>query len=268
MQAGDKLFAGSIPDIYDTLMVPLIFEVYARDLAARVARFAPGSVLEIAAGTGAVTSALASQLPVPCTITATDLNQPMLDRAAARPALQERVTFRQADALALPFEDGKFDIVACQFGAMFFPDKIKAYKEARRVLKPGGRLVFNVWDEIGTNDFANIVHQSLATLFPNDPPTFMARTPHGYHDLEKIRRELKAAGFTDVSIETVDHVSKAASPKVAAVAYCQGTPMRNEIEARGSLEAATDAATKLLSQRFGSDAIEGRIRAHVITAGG
>jgi len=268
MQAGDKLFAGSIPEIYDTLMVPLIFEPYAHDLAARVVRFAPRNVLEIATGTGAVTSALASQLPAQCTITASDLNQPMLDRAAAKPALQGRVTFQQADALALPFEDGKFDIVACQFGAMFFPDRIKGYKEARRVLRPGGHFVFNVWDEIGTNDFANIVHQSLATLFPNDPPAFMARTPHGYHDLKKIRGELKTAGFTDVSIETVDHVSKAASPKVAAVAYCQGTPMRNEIEARGSLEAATDAATALLSQRLGSGAIEGRIRAHVVTASG
>jgi ubiquinone/menaquinone biosynthesis C-methylase UbiE len=261
MHAADKQFAGSIPEVYDTLMVPLIFEPYARDLAARVARFAPRDVLEIAAGTGAVTSALASQLPAQCTITASD-------RAAAKPALQGRVTFQQADALALPFEDGKFDVVACQFGAMFFPDKIKGYREARRVLRPGGHFLFNVWDEIGTNDFSDVVHQSLATLFPSDPPVFMARTPHGYYDLEKIRGELKSAGFTDVSIETVDHVSKAASPKVAAIAYCQGTPMRNEIEARGSLEAATDLATRRLSQRFGSGAIEGRIRAHVITASG
>ena len=176
-------------------LVPLIFEPYARDLAARVVRFAPRTVLEIATGTGAVTSALASQLPAQCTITASDLNQPMLDRAAAKPALQGRVTFQQADALALPFEDGKFDIVACQFGAMFFPDRIKGYREARRVLKPGGHFVFNVWDEIGTNDFANIVHQSLATLFPNDPSAFMARTPHGYYDLEKISGRIEGGGL-------------------------------------------------------------------------
>jgi ubiquinone/menaquinone biosynthesis C-methylase UbiE len=269
MQAGDKLFAGSIPEIYDSLLVPLIFEPYARDLAARVARYAPRDVLETAAGTGAVTAALASQLPAHCAITASDLNQPMLNRAAARPSLQGRVTFQQADALALPFEDRKFDIVACQFGAMFFPDRTKGYKEARRVLNPGGHLVFNVWDEIGTNDFTNTVHQSLATVFPNDPPAFLARTPHGYHDIEKIRTELKAAGFTDISVETVDHTSKAASPNVPAVAFCQGTPLRNEIEARGaSLEAATVAATAQLAQRFGNGAIEGRIRAHVITASG
>ena len=269
MQATDKLFAGSIPEIYDTLMVPLLFDVYARDLAARVARFRPRDVLETAAGTGALTTALASQLPAQCNIVASDLNQPMLDRAAAKPALQGRITFRQADALALPFEDRTFDVVVCQFGAMFFPDRVKGYREARRVLKPGGWLVFDVWDEIGTNDFANVVQQSLATVFPNDPPTFMARTPHGYHDVEKIRGDLKSAGFAEVSIATVDHASKAASAREAAVAYCQGTPIRNEIDARGgSLEAATEAATAALARRFGNGAIEGRMRAHVITAGG
>lgn len=269
MQAGDKTFAGSIPEIYDTLLVPLIFEPYARDLAARVARLAPREVLETAAGTGVVTSALVSQLSEQCRIVASDLNQPMLDRAALKPVLADRVTFRQADALALPFEDRKFDAVMCQFGAMFFPDRIKGYREARRVLKPRGHLLFNVWDRIGTNDFTNAVHQSLATVFPNDPPTFLARVPHGYHDVDRIRADLKAAGFMDVSIETVDHSSKAASPRQPAIAFCQGTPIRNEIDARGgSLDAATDAAAALLAQRFGDGAINGRIRAHVITASG
>ena len=269
MQAGDKVFAGSIPELYDTLLVPLIFEPYARDLAATVARFAPRDVLEVAAGTGAATCALASQLPAHCTIVATDLNQPMLDRAAAKPQLRQRVTFQQADALALPFEDRRFDIVACQFGAMFFPDRIKGYSEARRVLKPGGRFIFSVWDEIGTNEFTDVVQQSLAPLFPSDPPTFMSRTPHGYHDVERIREDVKAAGFADISVATIEHVSRAASPKGPATALCQGTPLRNEIEARGgSLEAATDAASAALTQRFGAGPIEGRISAHLITAGG
>jgi ubiquinone/menaquinone biosynthesis C-methylase UbiE len=267
MQAGDKLFAGSIPEIYDSLLVPLIFAAYARDLAARMARLAPRQVLETAAGTGAVTAALVSQLHPQCTIVASDLNQPMLDRAAIRQGLQERVTFQQADALALPFEERRFDAVVCQFGVMFFPDRIKGYAEARRVLKRGGRFLFNVWDEIGASDFANAVNDAVAALFPDSPSTFMARTPHGYHDLEKIRADLKAAGFSDVSVETVDHVSKAASPREPAVAFCQGTPLRNEIESHGvSLEAATEAATALLAQRFGNGPIVGRIRAHVIAA--
>jgi len=269
MQASDKVFAGSIPELYDTLLVPLIFEVYARDLAARVARFAPQNVLEIAAGTGALTSALVSQIGAQSRIVASDLNPPMLDRAAAKPALQGRVTFQQADALALPFEDGRFDLVVCQFGAMFFPDRIKGYKEARRVLKPGGRFVFNVWDEIGTNEFTDVIVQSLATVFPKDPPAFLARTPHGYHAVEKIRADVKSAGFAEVSIANVVHTSRAASPRETAIALVQGTPTRNEIESRGgSLEAATDVATAALAKRFGNGPIEGRISAHVITARG
>src|SRR5262249_37771550 len=157
----------------------------------------PRAVLETAAGTGVVTRALASVLPAQTQVTATDLNQPMLDHAKSRQLADSRITWRQADALALPFEDRSFDAVAGQFGAMFFPDKVQGYKEARRVLKPGGHFFFNVWDAIEENDFADVITQALATVFPNDPPRFMVRTPHGYHDEKQIRQELKAAGFTN-----------------------------------------------------------------------
>jgi SAM-dependent methyltransferase len=199
---------------------------------------------------------------------ATDLNQPMLDRAASRHVENDRVTWRQADALALPFEEESFDAVVCQFGVMFFPDRIKAYQEARRVLKPDGCFLFNVWNEISANDFANVVTEALAEHFPNNPPRFLARTPHGYHDTDKIREELAAAGFADVLIDSVEARSKATSPREPAVGYCQGTPLRNEIEARNAagLEEATMAATGALARRFGSGPIEGRIRAHVIAA--
>ncbi|MSP76528.1 MAG: methyltransferase domain-containing protein [Rhodospirillaceae bacterium] len=270
MVADDKVFAGSIPELYDRFMVPLIFEPYARDLAERIARAEPQAILETAAGTGVVTRAIASRLPAHTRIVATDLNQAMLDQAAARQTPPDRVTWRQADALALPFEDRTFDVVACQFGAMFFPDRVKGYGEARRVLKPGGRFLFNVWGRIADNEFADVVTEALAKVFPQDPPLFMARTPHGHHDIRTIREELTAAGFADISIETVDHRSRAASPRDAAVAYCQGTPLRNEIVTRDAsrLEAATNAATEALARRFGSGAIDGRIRAHVIAASG
>jgi ubiquinone/menaquinone biosynthesis C-methylase UbiE len=270
MVATDKVFAGSIPELYDRYMVPLIFEVYARDLAERVARVAPQNLLETAAGTGVLTRAIAARLPAQARIVATDLNQPMLNHAAAKQSQPNRVTWRQADALALPFEDKTFDVVACQFGAMFFPDKVAAYREARRVLQPRGHFFFNVWDNISDNEFADVVTQALATFFPQDPPRFMARTPHGYHEVEKICAELTAAGFADVSIETVENRSRAASPSDPAIAYCQGTPLRNEIEARDAsrLAEATQAAADLLARRFGSGPIDGRIRAHVITATG
>jgi ubiquinone/menaquinone biosynthesis C-methylase UbiE len=265
MAATDKLFAGSIPEIYDRLLVPLIFESYARDLAGRVASVEPRDVLETAAGTGVLTRAMAAKLAHQARIVATDLNQPMLDHAAARDS--GRVTWRQADALALPFEDESFDAVACQFGVMFFPDKVQGFKETRRVLKSGGRFIFNVWDRISENEFADVVTETLATVFPQDPPRFMARTPHGYHDVAKLREELTMAGFAQVTIETLGDISRAPSPRDPAIAYCQGTPLRNEIEARdpSGLEAATQACARALALRFGNGPVEGRIRAHVIT---
>ena len=270
MTASDKAFTGAIPQIYDRLLVPMIFAPYARDLTQRIKAYRPRDLLETAAGTGVVTAALASELPESTKITATDLNEPMLAQAKTHLADRPRITWQQADALALPFGDGSFDIVACQFGVMFFPDRVKGYAEARRVLKPGGHFVFNAWDKIEENDFPNVVHQTLQQLFPDNPPQFMARTPHGYHDAARIRADLMEAGFTDIAIETVAHRSRANSPHDPATAFCQGTPMRGEIEARGapSLETATQKSAEALARRFGNGPIEGRIQALVISAAG
>lgn len=267
MSVTDKSFIGSIPELYDRLMVPLIFEPYARDLAARVVALAPRSVLEVAAGTGAVTRALAAGLPADTKLVATDLNQPMLDQARKQMANAPHVIFRQANAQALPFDDAQFDVVLCQFGAMFFPDRAKAYREAKRVLKPGGTYLFNVWDRIEDNEFADEVTRALASLFPSDPPRFLARTPHGYHDPDAVRADLKAAAFENTSIVPLEAVSTAPSPGEVAMAYCQGTPLRMEIEARGgSLEEATRIAAEPLARRFGRSAVSGRIQALVVAA--
>jgi ubiquinone/menaquinone biosynthesis C-methylase UbiE len=267
MTGADKVFAGSIPAIYQCYMVPMIFEPYARDLAERLAGFGPRRVLEIAAGTGVVTRAIAEKLPE-TEIVATDLNQPMLDTAAELQGGQGKVTFRQADALALPFEDNSFDAVVCQFGVMFFPDKHQGYREALRVLRPGGAYIFSVWDRIETNEFITVVNAALAARFADDPPKFMERTPHGYHDVDAIAAAVTDAGFTNVSVETVDKESRANSALDAATGYCQGNPFRNEIEARapGGLQSVTEAVASALAERFGQGPIEGRIRAHVVTA--
>ena len=272
MVATDKLFAGSIPEIYDRFLVPLIFEPYAADLAGRVAALAPRDVLETAAGTGVLTRALAAQLAPSTRIVASDLNQPMLDQAARRQQ-GGSVEWKQADALALPFDDRSFDVVACQFGAMFFPDKVQGYKEARRVLRPAGRFLFNVWDRIADNEFADVVTEALAALFPDDPPRFMARTPHGYHDSATIARDLASGGFTATPhFDTLRARSRAESARDVAVAYCQGTPLRNEIEARDAsrLDEATDVAAEAIARRFGGGAVEsgpveGMIQAQVVT---
>jgi ubiquinone/menaquinone biosynthesis C-methylase UbiE len=268
MSAGDKVFAGSIPENYDRYMVPLIFAGYARDLAQRAAALSPKAVLETAAGSGAVTRALAPNLASDARYVVTDFNQPMLDYAATRQNPDNRISWRQADAQALPFEDATFDLVCCQFGVMFFPDRPSAYREARRVLKPDGCFLFNAWDRIEENVFADDVTKSLAEFFPKDPPRFMARTPHGYHDTALIRGDLAKAGFSNVTIETRAEESRAPSARLVAVAYCQGTPLRNEIEARGAdkLEAATEHAASALARKHGTGEVAARIQAHIVLA--
>jgi ubiquinone/menaquinone biosynthesis C-methylase UbiE len=268
MAERDKVFAGSIPMLYDTLMVPLIFQAYADDMAQLVAAFSPRAVLETAAGSGVVTRALAPKLGADARYVVTDLNQPMLDHAAGRQPPDSRIEWRQADALDLPFEDASFDVVCCQFGAMFFPDRVAGYAEARRVLRPGGRFVFSVWDRIEENAFADDVTNAVATLFPDDPPRFLARTPHGYHDVARIRDDLSRAGFANVQIETREKLSRGPSARTVAMAYCQGTPLRNEIEARDAslLQLATDRATEAMESRHGKGPVAGKIQAHVIVA--
>lgn len=262
----DTAFAGSIPALYQRYLVPLIFEPYAADLALRVSQRQPARVLEIAAGTGVVTRQLATTLPPDIQIVATDLNQSMLDHAATVKTSRP-VEWCQADAMQLPFQDEMFDVVVCQFGVMFFPDKAKAFSEARRVLRPGGYLIFNVWDRIEENEFSDTVTHALETVFPSDPPRFMARTPHGYHDLSTIAQDLRHGGFAKpVESTTMFARSRADSPRIPAIAYCHGTPLRNEIEARDPLRLAeaTDTAEYALGKRFGPNILDGKIQAHII----
>ena len=268
MTEGDKVFAGSIPEFYDTYLVPLIFEAYANDIAERAAALKPKTVLETATGSGVVTRALAPRLAPGARYTVTDLNQPMLDHAADRQDPDDRITWRQADALGLPFDDASFDVVVCQFGVMFFPDRGAGYAEARRVLKPGGRFLFSVWDHIEANEFADVVTEAAAFIFPADPPRFLPRTPHGYHDVELIRDELDKSGFSEVSVATLEETSSAPSPRHPAVAYCQGTPLRNEIEDRDAqlLDHVTDRAMEAIAARFGGGPVAGKIRAHIVAA--
>jgi ubiquinone/menaquinone biosynthesis C-methylase UbiE len=262
----DATFAGSIPEFYQQYLVPLIFEPYAADLVRRLTRRPLGRVLEIAAGTGVVTRYLASALPESVTIVATDLNQAMLDQAAAS-GTSRPVEWQQADAAELPFPDHSFDAVVCQFGVMFFPDKSRAFAEARRVLRVGGVFLFSVWDRIEENEFADVITAELATLFPADPPRFLVRTPHGYDDRATIERDLSAAGFSrPTEFVTIAERSRAAAADIPARAYCEGTVLRNEIEARepGALARATALAAEAIRRRFGSNAVDGKVQAHVI----
>jgi len=262
----DHRFSGDIPQIYEQYLVPLIFEPYAQDLAARVAERRPKRVLEIAAGTGVLTRSLAAALPPSTAIVATDLNTPMLQQAQ-RVGTQREVHWEQADAMQLPFSQGEFDLVVCQFGAMFFPDRSGAFAEVWRVLRPGGCLLFNVWDAIDYNTFAACVTAALDAQFPADPPLFLARVPHGYHDKTRIAADLARGGFArHAQIVTLPLPSRADSARHVAIAYCGGTPLRSEIQTRapGRLAQVIDDVSAAFTARFGSGPIEAPMQARIV----
>ena len=225
----DSAFAGSIPAIYDECLVPVLFAPYAADLAARAVALGPRAVLELAAGTGVVSRLLAAALPG-AAVVATDLNPAMLEVAAAHGA-EPNLSFRAADAQALPFAGEAFDLVLAQFGAMFFPDRVAAYAEARRVLAPGGTLLFNVWDALEANPGSAAIHHAVRAAVPEPRPEFIARTPFGYHDAATIEAELRAAGFAEVAVERVAKTSPPGSAAALARGMCLGSPLANELAA-------------------------------------
>lgn len=266
MTATDTVFAGSIPALYDRYMVPMLFEPFAADVADRAKQLEPRDVLEIAAGTGVVTQAIHRAMP-DCNIVATDLNPAMLDQAAKR-LHSPKVRFQAADAQELPLDDQSFDLVVCQFGVMFFPDKVAANREAFRVLRAGGHYLLLIWDSIDKNPAAKALHEAVAAQFPNDPPAFFARVPHGYCNLELVTADLMAAGFDDIEFETIGHRSRLPSAIDAATGLCQGSPLRSEIEARdhSALDRVTEAAAKALQKFEGPDGFDAPMSAHLVTA--
>ncbi len=252
MTAQSSRFVGSIPEHYDRGLGPRIFVDYAVDLAARVAQHQPRSVLELAAGTGIVTRALRDALPAECRLLASDLNPPMLEAARTKFRDDEQIDFETVDAMQLQFEDESFDALVCQFGVMFFPDKIESYREARRVLQPGGHYHLNVWDSWAQNPFAEIAHQTVAEFFPDDPPGFY-KLPFHYHDMDQIREDLTEAGFEEISILQLPLESAIPSPQGFARGLVLGNPLFEEILNRdGDPEAVCTAVAAAIDEQLGS----------------
>ena len=261
-------FPTSLFEVYDELLVPLIFAPYADDMVHRLTDMNAGSILEIAAGTGAVTRSIAAALPTEVSITATDLVQAMIDQAI-RVGTARPVNWKQANVMSLPFERDSFDVVVCQFGVMFFDPKPEAFAEVRRVLRPGGRFLFSVWDALADNEHAATVTDAVKGMFPENSPTFLERFPYGHHDRDAIIADLRAGGFDlQPSINRVGFQSRAETPIHVATAFCAGTPLREEIERHGpdSLTKAIEVTAAALAQRFGETNLEGRISAQLITA--
>ncbi|MBM4258919.1 MAG: class I SAM-dependent methyltransferase [Deltaproteobacteria bacterium] len=258
-------FSGSIPQLYDRYLGPVLFEPYAIDLARRVAAHGAGPVLEMACGTGIVTRQLRAHLSPSVKIIATDLSQPMLDYAQVKLGTLQNVDWQQADIAALPFPDTSFPTVVCQFGLMFVPDKQAAFREARRVLSKGGLFAFNVWDTIATNPFVDISHKTLARLFPADPPQFF--TPFIFNDHHVLRQLLTTNGFANVQLETVTFPAHSESAKALATGFLQGSPLSAALQDRGaSLDAITDAVAQDLAQHGGAAPFRSTLQAVVVTA--
>jgi SAM-dependent methyltransferase len=251
-----------MPEAYDRWLAPAVFRPFAADLAERAARLNPARVLEIAAGTGVLTAELVAALP-DADVTATDLNAAMVEYGSQQ---APGATWQQADALSLTFGDGEFDLVACQFGVMFFPDKQAAYREMRRVLRPGGTVLFNTWAAIDTHGFAAALLAGIERAFPDDPPTFMVAVPHGYPDLDLVAADLAAGGLDCVSAVTVTLEGRAETAAGVGTGFCTGTPLRMAIESRGDLAANTAVIGEEMTARLGSGPVTAQMTAHVIEA--
>ena len=260
-------FVGSIPTNYDRYLGPLFFHGYADDLAARVPVTDGVRVLEVACGTGIVTERLARRVQGRGSLVATDLNEAMLAHAQRRLGPRLAVEWRQADGTRLPFEDGSFDVVVCQFGLMFFPDKAAGVAEAYRVLRSGGRYLFNVWDVIERNPVARITHETVASFFPVDPPGFY-RVPFTLHDPAAVMRFLEHARFTDIAWEHVEKTGTSPSAAEAATGLIEGNPIYDAIMQRrpGALAEIEAALAGKVAAELGNYPVRCPLRALVFSA--
>lgn len=274
-------FSGSVPRTYHACLGPLLFDAYAKDMAARFAKLAPSRLLETACGTGIVTKELARALPH-AAITATDLSAPMIEVAkeyvtaqAASPAsavaAHDAITFQATDACSLPFADASFDAIACQYGVMFYPDKVKGMQEARRVLAKGGKYIFNVWDALAHNPIPRVVQETFERLFPMNPPKFIPTMPFGWSDRAEIERATRAGGFANVTIETLSFPSVSPSAADAAKGWVEGTPNAAALAERGvttpeAIATVRDAVREALAKNFGEAPCRSTMQAVVVTA--
>jgi ubiquinone/menaquinone biosynthesis C-methylase UbiE len=267
MENKNAEFAGSIPAAYDRYLGPILFQPYAEDLAGRLEPGENSSVLELACGTGILSRVLRDRLPATARLVATDLNEPMIQNAAAKFSRSDAIEWKQADACNLPFGDKSFDAVVCQFGMMFVPDKALAAREALRVLKPNGVFLFSVWSSLEQNPLGRIAHETITSFFDKDPPTFY-QVPFGYHDQGEIKRVLEAAGFGDIRMDEVSKVSVATKVEDAAAGLVEGNPVSVAIAERDAslLPVIRTAVADALHKHFGGSTFRAPMRALIVQA--
>jgi ubiquinone/menaquinone biosynthesis C-methylase UbiE len=260
-------FAGTIPEHYDKYLGPMIFEPYARDLAQRAAKVSGSSVLEIAAGTGVATRFLRDALPAATKVVATDLNEPMLQIAKTKFKSTEKIEFKPADAMSLPFPDQVFDVAICQFGVMFFPDKLASFREVARVLKPQGSYIFSVWDSLNHNPMMKSIHELTTRLYAENPPNFY-QTPFGFYQIDPIKEMLLSTGFQEITFSVLKCSLSSPSAKDAATGLVKGNPISLQILERKthSIEEVMSHVERELANKFGKAPVRSSMQAIVVQA--
>jgi ubiquinone/menaquinone biosynthesis C-methylase UbiE len=261
----DANFSGQVPEAYDRDMGPPIFESYAVELANRIP-ITPGMrVLEIAAGTGRVTRHILDRLPADAKFTVSDLHLDMLEIAKLK-LKDDRIDWQEADALELPFPDSSFDLAICQFGTMFYKDKVAGHKEAHRVLKPGGTYMITTWCSHDENPWAGLIHKRVTEAFPDDPPTFMTK-PFSYCNWTEMAQDLAQAGFTESSVETIKHELVVEDVDKLAKGVLLGSPMAGMVHERGG---DVDAIAAIIADEYrahgGSNPFRSTKSALIVTA--
>ena len=254
-------FAGTVPENYEQYLGPLLFEPYALDIAQRVDNTKAKTVLEIACGTGRVTHHLVQVLLPDASLVATDLNAGMI--AVAKQHLQyPNLQFKEADAQQLPFDDASFDLIVCQFGFMFVPDKQQAFNEAFRVLKTGGKLLFATWDRLEENELTLVVRDTVVKHFNNEAAKFY-NVPFSLYDKQNITSLLEKAGFNNIKIENVGKQGTHVTAAEAARGLILGTPAFNVISSQDAAAPAwpVDVVSEALTAVFGNGIITTELNA-------
>jgi ubiquinone/menaquinone biosynthesis C-methylase UbiE len=224
--------------------------------------------LETACGTGIVTRRLREALPCDARLTATDLNDAMLAVAKNTVGVSADVCWQRADMTQLNFDDATFDAVVCQFGLMFAPDKLAALREAKRVLRPGGRLFLTTWGSLERNPLVRVAHETLTALFPDDPPEYLKRAPFGYGDPEQLASLLQGSGFRGIDVDVVEKAATAPCARELAVGLIEGYPLVDEVRARGPARVSEviEEVASAIARGFGAAPVKGRITALVALA--
>lgn len=256
-------FAGTIPANYERYLGPFLFEPYALDLVSRLQDKKYNDILEIACGTGRVTAHLAKSVKHD-TLTATDLNQDMIS-VAKEMIPDKNIKWMQADAMQLPFDDGSFDLVVIQFGVMFFPDKENGLKEAYRVLKTGGKLIYNTWNKVETNEAIHEGHSIIKSYFPDNPPIFYT-VPFSMYDDRELTTVTRRAAFKNITTTLVKKEGVSPSAADLAKGMVEGNPVYLAILERDPslINTIKERIQKVLAEKFGDKPLKSPLQAWVV----